>query len=216
MKLVLTHKQQEADGVFTLVFKAEEPTAWVAGQSIRLELPAGSYDIEERRFTISAAPYEKNIAITTRVTPGLFKQSLLELQQGDTLQAGRVEGDFVWHESDKPHIFVAGGIGITPFYAMLKDRAHQRLSLYAHLLYAGELSGLPFVRQLKAWQQSYPEFEMTHIDRRVVLEDVANREGSLIYISGPTPMVTALEGKLQHIRQVPKQFIKTDQFTGYR
>src|SRR3990170_8502700 len=122
MKLTLQDKKQEAKNVFTLVFAPDGPISWIAGQSIRLELPAGQYDTEERRFTISSAPHENHIAITTRTTPGLFKQSLLELKIGDIVEANAIEGTFTWKESEKPLIFIAGGIGITPFYAMLKHR----------------------------------------------------------------------------------------------
>ncbi|HEX6462355.1 MAG TPA: FAD-dependent oxidoreductase [Candidatus Saccharimonadales bacterium] len=215
MKLTLQSKKQEADGVFTLYFTASIPAIWVAGQSIKLELPIANYDTDERRFTISTAPHEKIIAITTRLTSSLFKRSLFALQLGGTVEASAIEGDFIWEESEKPHLFIAGGIGITPFFAMLKDREYKQLSLKAKLLYISPELTLPFMQQLDRWHQRYPEFNLTHIDKKTQFNDVKNTSSGYIYISGPARMVLDVQDQLLD-EGIPPHLVKTDQFTGYK
>ncbi len=215
MRLRLQDRRQEADSVFTFVFIPEEPIFWEAGQSIKLELPVGAYDTDEHRFTISSAPYEGHVAITTRTTDSAFKRSLFHLEKGDIINADAIEGDFLWKEYDRPHLFIAGGIGITPFYAMLKDRLHKKLPLNVHLIYNGLSNVLPFLHHIELWQQEYINFKATQRERRLQVGDI-NTTGGYIYISGPALMVTKTEDLLLDELGVPPHLIKTDQFTGYR
>ena len=136
--LTLESKENLVDNVWSFRFTTHTPTTWTPGQFIRVELPHDDPDDEgtKRWFTISSTPHDGYIQITTRVTDTTFKQALSALPVGGTINlVEQPDGDFVWQESDKPLVFVAGGIGITPFYSMLKARGHSGQSVLATLIY---------------------------------------------------------------------------------
>ncbi|MGH7196742.1 MAG: ferredoxin--NADP reductase [Candidatus Saccharimonadales bacterium] len=219
MKLIFQRVQPEAGDVYSFIFLPAEPLQWQAGQSIRIEIPAG-YGVEERRFTVSSAPYEKEIAITTKVSKSEFKQALKNLQPGDEVDGYAIEGDFVWNDDSTQKIFVASGIGITPFHAILKQRVHERQPIPAILLYAARTDDMPFKGELDAWQAADPNFKVVYVTgKRLTSELVATHvptmTNSLIYVSGPSAMVDEIGDSLLRNYALPKAQLKRDWFTGH-
>lgn len=212
MKLIFRQQAPHGDELSTFTFEPVEPLTWVAGQSIRLELPAPDYGTNERRFTISSAPYEKVIAITTRRSTSEFKQLLFTLEPGDIIDAYSIEGDFIW-EDDIPAIFVALGIGVTPFYAILKQRLHEQKTINTELLYASK-STLPFAADFQQWQLEHPEFTLHQLDRITAGQVHERGVRRTPYISGPQAFVTALKQELVNNYHPEIGTVKTDLFTG--
>ena len=128
-------QQNQHNGAATFIFAPAVPCLWIAGQSIKIEVP-GAYGPLEHRFTISAAPYEQRIAITTRRSNSAYKKSLFGLQPGATVRAFGVEGTFTWQESALPAFFVAGGIGITPMMSIRRTLADRADSAHHELVVA--------------------------------------------------------------------------------
>ncbi len=95
----LKEKENLIDNAWAFRFKPSQPLAWTAGQFIRVELPHDDPDDEgiKRWFTISSAPYEGIVQITTRVTDSTFKQALAALPVGGGLHLiEEPDGDFIW------------------------------------------------------------------------------------------------------------------------
>ena len=114
MKLTLTDKRQETADVFSFYFEPQEPFKWKPGQFLFYTLNHPDPDERgvERYFTISTAPHESHVGITTRVTQSSFKQALNRMSKGETIQAKDLDGDFLLHQPSEEYVFVAGGIGI--------------------------------------------------------------------------------------------------------
>lgn len=219
MKLRYTKKQNEGGDVWSFYFEPLEKISWVAGQSIRLELPRPTWGVSERRFTIASAPHERHVRITTRLSDSDFKQALVQLKEGDTINSYAVEGEFVWGKSPKHRLFIAAGIGITPFRAILADRSHRKLPLNATLLYSSAEQPILFREELDSWQQADPTFQIRYfVGERIALERESSLApywlNSLVYISGPTRMVEDLNEQFLHHGLPPKQLLR-DAFTGY-
>lgn len=213
MRLTFIRQKPVGGDAVTFVFEPNGPITWQAGQSIRLELPTliGS---SEHRFTISSAPFERHIAITTRPSDSDFKQALFALTPGQVIAANGLEGSFTWQESAHPLLFVAAGIGVTPFRAMLAQRIHDSLPANATLLYASR--EYIFADDFATWQKANSGLRVEHIaDRRVVLADILVHDtpDRLIYISGPSVMVDELSAALV-ASGVTNARIKRDWFTG--
>ncbi len=117
-------KNKEADGVNTYIFKPETGFKWIAGQYLIYNLAHKKEDKrgKMRFFTISASPFQKYPSITTRInkkTGSSFKKALNQLKTGDEINAKGPDGDFFINDYKKKYIFIAGGIGITPFHSIL-------------------------------------------------------------------------------------------------
>lgn len=223
MVLKLIEKEHLVDNVWAFRFKPSEPLLWTAGQYVRVELPHPHPDDEgtKRWFTDSAAPYQGILQITTRITESTFKQALSKLQPGDDrLQLiENPEGDFVWQDSDLPRVFVAGGIGVTPFYSILKQRVHDRQPLDVTLVYGSRTADVPFKEELRQWATADQRLKLHYaVGAPLTAESLAglvpNLNDSLVYVSGPEPMVEALGNDLK-AHGLSEQQLKQDFFPNY-
>jgi ferredoxin-NADP reductase/YHS domain-containing protein len=220
--LTLKEKEHLVDNVWAFRFTPSAPLTWTAGQFIRVEQPHDTPDAEgtKRWFTISSAPYEKIVQITTRVTESTFKRALSSLTLGGKLQLlEQPEGDFVWEDSDKPLIFVAGGIGITPFRSMLKQRANDSLPLDVTLIYGNRTDAIVFKDELDNYVAKDSKFTVRYVTGEPVtaaklIELAPSLRSSLVYVSGPEPMVEALGGQLK-AAGLPEVQLRQDFFPNY-
>lgn len=213
MKAILLKKQVEAAEVITFFFQTELPLIWQAGQSIRLEVPISSYDSEEKRFTISSAPYEQVVAITTRMSGSPFKVALNNLSIGQAVELSALEKAFTWHGASEVHVFLAGGMGITPFHSMIKQRLFEDALPPVELFCIGSQDRLPFKAQFEQWQSAAKQLKMHYFpDHQPAIEDMLKHRSSY-YIAGPTGMVRFWQQQLSNAG-VALHTIKTDHFTG--
>ncbi|HRJ06218.1 MAG TPA: hypothetical protein PK096_04395 [Candidatus Saccharibacteria bacterium] len=203
--LVLKEKEYLTDNIWAFRFTANQPLSWTPGQFIRIEIPHENPDDEgtKRWFTISSTPHDGFIQITTRITGTTFKKALADLSIGEMIQLiERPDGDFIWQESDKPLVFIAGGIGITPFYSMLKARGHSGQSVSATLIYNGRTADLPFKAEFTEASKHHPEFAVQYVigeqlTAAKIRELIPNINLSQVYVSGPEPMVEKLGEQLK-------------------
>lgn len=213
-------------GVERFIFAPQEPISWKPGQYIHYILPHDNADDRgtERWFTISSAPFEKEVWITTRINPdrsSSFKKALLSLQAGTTIETGEPEGDFTVDNLDKNYIFVAGGIGITPFRSMINQLHHDGKDFNIELLYANrDAENIPFKEELEAISKEHKNFNITYfigenrIDEKALREFGEKLNEPLYYVSGPEPMVAAFKQMLVNMG-IQEDRIKLDDFPGY-
>lgn len=214
MDLVFHHKHHLAGTAWMFHFQPERPLIWTAGQFIRIEIPHANPDAEgtKRQFTIASAPHEAFVAIATRVTGSTFKQALSALEPGAQIRLlDMPAGDFVWHDSPRPLVFAAQGIGITPFRSMLADRAHHGLPLSAELHYANIAPGVPFADELQAYPGLKLELHDVPITATLLAQHIADLAARLIYIAGPKALIPLLGPP----HNVPANHIWHDQFPNY-
>jgi ferredoxin-NADP reductase len=214
MELKFVSKDHLAGNAWAFHFAPARPLPRQAGQFIRVEVPHKNPDAEgtKRQFTVASAPHEPYITIATRVTSSTFKQALDALRTGDVIRLlDMPAGDFVWHDSPRPLVFVAQGIGITPFRAMLADRAHRGLPLAAELYFANVTPGVPFADELR----SYSGLKLTLLDEAITVPGLAalvpDLNTRLIYIAGPKALIPLLAPP----HNVPMSHIRHDQFPNY-
>jgi ferredoxin-NADP reductase len=224
MKLHFVKKEQEATDVYSFYFKPEQELTWTAGQFLHYTLPHANPDDRglKRWFTISTAPFEKLVRITTRINPdrsSSFKSTLMQMKEGDEIEAEQPEGDFVFENPDACHVFVAGGIGITPYRSMLAQLNHDNKEAKIDLLYASRSEDLLFGDELKKLEQKYSTFHVHPFtgDNKITLatlEPYIKKDDAIIYISGPEPMVEDFDKQLK-AAGMPEGRVKGDYFPNY-
>jgi ferredoxin-NADP reductase len=104
-----------------MAFHFERPPgfAHLAGQNALFKL-AG----ESRTFSIASAPHEPHLTVATRMRDSAFKRTLREAAPGLKVEIDGPAGMMVLHDdAARPAVFLAGGIGITPFLSMARDAA---------------------------------------------------------------------------------------------
>ncbi len=223
MKLVLVSKRPEVENVYSFIFEPYKPVQWQPGQYMHyvLEHPDADDRGMERWFTISTAPYEKNIMLTTRFNQtksSSFKKALLALKPGAVVEADGPKGEFTLREGNHHHIFIAGGIGITPFRSMLLQLAHDKLPINVDLLYANHDNNFTFGPELKALQATNSSFHIHEfVDKRNEEQDLRlylSNKKDVYYLSGVRVMVESYEATLP-MYGADKSVVITDYFPGY-
>ncbi len=225
MKLTLAERKQEAADVTSFIFQGDAPLTWRAGQFLRYTLPHPDPDDREtnRYFTIASAPFEGVVMLTTRFAAeksSTFKRALQRLPLGATLEAGRPGGDFVVDDPAVEYVFVAGGIGITPYRAILLDLEHRALPIRGTLLYANRTPAFVYEREIQALAERHSGFSVHYfvapdrITEASIRRAVPDLQRPTFYLSGPEPMVEAT-GEMLADLGIPEMHMKRDYFPGY-
>jgi ferredoxin-NADP reductase len=225
MKLTLAEKRRETEDVTSFIFRNDDGLTWRAGQFLRYTLPHPDPDDRKtsRYFTIASAPHEGVVILTTRFAGdkgSTFKRTLERLPTGATIGVGQPGGDFLVDDSAAAHVFIAGGIGITPYRAILFDLDHRALPIHATLLYANRTPEFVYAGELETLARTHPGFRIQYVVapdriteesiRRAVPESVQ----PIVFLSGPEPMVEAFEAMLTSMG-IPEDHVKRDYFPGY-
>jgi ferredoxin-NADP reductase len=210
VQLTLAKKEQIAPQVITFTWNAPEPVIWRAGQYGVFYLPHPNSDTSgpERFFTIVNPPYLSQVAFTTRISNSSYKQALATMQPGDTIELQSIGGEFVLEDQQLPLIFMASGIGITPFRSILRELDHQHQDIRATVLYQHRSNEVLFANELETLQSAHPQLSIIHLDRpdqinQTYLNTLPALHASQIYISGPIPIVEHLESLLNANRVDP-------------
>lgn len=216
-------------GGSALKFRPGQYLEWTLGHS------APDSRGNRRYFTIASSPTEAEIKLGVKFYdhPSSFKNALVNLPPGGEITASQLAGDFVLPEDkSKKLIFIAGGIGITPFRSMLKyllDLGEsRRITLFysnrtaAEIVYkdifdeAEKRLGIKIVYTLTEAKKIPAGWtgERGYVTEEMIKRLAPEYKESAFYISGPRSLVTAFREVLKKMGIRRKQ-IKTDFFPGF-
>lgn len=238
LKLVLRLKEKvlSAASVYDFWFTSEKKLNFTPGQYLEWTLGHDYQDVRgmRRYLTIASSPTEDGIMAGVKFYPNssTFKQSLMFLSPGDTIVASQLAGDFVMpKDKTKKLVFVAGGIGVTPFRSMIKyllDTKEKRdiIVLYSNFsledtAYRDILDQAQKELGIKTvYTLTNPPFpakwkgKTGFIDAAMIKESVPDLKDRIFYISGSHTMVTGVSDTLTKIGVRQKQIVK-DFFPGF-
>jgi ferredoxin-NADP reductase len=225
LKAELIKKNNESKDIVSFIFKTATVLKWKAGQYIYYKLPHKDPDNRGiiRHFTISSAPYEENIRLTTKFTKdrgSSFKEALLGLRPGDKIEVFAQEGNLIIEDPGSKYIFIAGGIGITPYRAILLDLAHKRKINDIVLFYGTDRDNIAFKDLLEEVSSKNRGlsieyvFSPERIDYKLLENKVKDLQDRLLFISGPMMMIKKIRDSLIK-GGIEEQKIKADYFSGY-
>lgn len=237
MQTKLLGSEVVAEGTMLFLFEKPEGFIYKAGQNADFFLiNPKETDAEgnKRTFSLVSSPEEGFLAIATRMRDTAFKHVLKSMSVGTELNIEGPYGDFVLHENiSRPAVFLAGGIGITPFYSMVKDATLRNLSHKIILLYSNrrpedatfleDISSLPkanpnlkFIPTMTNMSASKKNWsgERGYINEALLEKYVDKKLSPIYYIAGPISMVSSLRETLNK-SGVSNDDIRTEEFTGY-
>jgi ferredoxin-NADP reductase len=233
MKLKLLKKVEEAKSTVSFYWEPDKEVKYLPGQYFYFTLPKLDFPDPRgttRHFTLSASPTEVGyLRNTTRIREQSgYKNTLNALPVGSVIDGEGPNGTFSLEDNEVgPHIFIAGGIGITPFRSMIKYVADKNLKTQIHLIYSDSTpEEMPFQKELEELTKSHPnikvQFVFTKTDGRIdetkIKTYVANWGLEIPkctwWLCGPPPMVDSMESILGNL-QIPFGKVKVEKFTGY-
>ncbi len=164
--LTFDHQISAAPGVATFKFKADPKLHWEAGQYYVYFMPGDLLDRRTafRPFTVSSAPSEGHLQISTRIVtaPSKFKQLLLGLKSGAKVYAFGPFGSFTLNPH-QPIVMLAGGIGVTPFRAQLLELAQAGPLPDITLLYSNRDQNILFRKELNTLAKTNPNLKIRYL-----------------------------------------------------
>ncbi len=227
MNASFTGSTAESGTIKTFKFIPERPVDYIAGQFIEVTLAHSDSDGKgiRRWFTLSSSPTEPEIAITVKFdsTVSSFKQALQRMKSGDTIHISDPLGDFVLPLDDSlPVVWIAGGIGITPFHSMatwLKDTNSKReITLFHSIRNQAEAIFADTMKRAgidEHYLTNTSTGEAARLSAKGIVNTLVDPSAAYYYASGPEQMVENLADGLQ-TNGIDRQRIITDVFLGYR
>jgi len=229
----LVTKEDVARGTVAIHLKKPEGFAFKAGQAVYVTLPAlkeADGKGRVRTFSISSAPDDPDLVIATRLTDSAFKRGFTSLPAGSAIEIEGPYGDLTLDDDAKrPAVFLAGGIGITPFRSMIRDAAKRARSRDLILFYSNRSAGdTAFLSELEQIAQQNPRFKLVasmtdaadwqgehgFITREMIERHIGDIARPVFYLAGPPAMVAAMADLLKDAGVRPEN-IRAEEFAGY-
>jgi ferredoxin-NADP reductase len=214
----LSRKQLAKDQV-EYIFTSNRRLQFLPGQYIELQFPQKKADARgsRRMFTIISEPGESKLRLATRHyhPSSTYKNALLHMPINAKLTGTGIYGDFILpKDSSQKLLFIAGGIGITPFYAHLQSLLASGEKRSGVLLYSVRSDDDVIYKEVLHAKEHGIQ---THIiigpiDNEILKKHVSNIAEYHVYISGPPSMVDDIS---QLVRQNGAKKITRDYFSGY-
>lgn len=206
--------------VLRIIADKPEGLSFTPGQAADVSVNKPGWEEELRAFTFTSLPEDDHIEFNIKTYPahnGVTNQ-LLSLKAGDELLIGEVFGDIHYKGEG---VFIAGGAGITPFIAIMKqlekeDRIGNNKLLFANKTARDIFNKERFEKQLgKNYvnvlsDEKLPEHEHGYITADIIRKYAGN-DSKYFYLCGPPPMMDAVEKSLASIG-VTEEFIVKEPF----
>ncbi len=238
-KVISTIKRKKwiATDTLEIVLPLQKKLAFAPGQYMEWTLPHDNPDSRGNRryFTIASSPTEKVLRLGVKLNQAgsSYKQAMAMATTDTPIVGAQLSGDFTLPRDPRQKlVFIAGGIGITPFRSMIKylldvDEARSIVVLYSNktadeVVYRDVLDeaerrlSIRTVYTLtdRASRPANWTGRLGRIDARMIAEEVPDYLERVFYLSGPQGMVRAYEEILTGMG-VPEKQIKTDFFPGF-
>ncbi len=216
--LPFVKKEKLTSDCYTFYFeKTGEEKDFVPGQTYEMNLPHKNMDERgnSRIFTVSSSPTDRKfITITTRIIQSTFKLGLGSLKPGEKVQFEGPYDDLHFDPSNtNPHVFLAGGIGITPFHSIVSYCLDKKIGtpmiLFVSWKNQDEMIFDEFFRMIQDALESFSyiptltedqslgsdiwDGERGRIDKKMIRNYVTKIADSRYFFAGPPAMVNSLK-----------------------
>lgn len=193
---------------------------FVSGQATEVSIHKNGWEDKKRPFTFTSLPEDDFLEFFIKIYPthnGVTNQ-LLDIQKNDELVLHEVFGSINYQ---KEGVFIAGGSGVTPFIAILRDLSAKNLLAGNKLFFANktkadiiieeelkEMLGKNFINILS--DEEIDTYAHGFITKEFIVEncDIANKT---FYVCGPKPMIETVEKHLKSLG-VHEQHLVTETY----
>jgi glycine betaine catabolism B len=235
--LTLSQKINIAPGLYDFLFHTQTKLSFAPGQYMEWTLSHDKSDSrgDRRYFTIASSPTEDTLRLGVRVSQNgsSFKKALENIDDKKIIVGASLSGDFTLPKDvNQKLVFIAGGIGITPFRSMMKYLVdtHQKrdIVLFYSNKNAQEIMYEDVFTQAKNELEIKTVYTLTdkenipalwqgsvgRIDAALIQKEVPDFKDRVFYLSGPHNLVTAFEQVLREMG-INQNHIKIDFFPGF-
>lgn len=233
----LSKKVGVAEGTMAFFFNKPGALVYRSGQSFDWTILNPTETDNEgntRTFSAITAPNDNQIGFATRLRDTAFKRYLRSMPDGTAMDFEGPYGSMILHkDTTKSAVFLAGGIGITPFRSIIRDATQNSLPHKIFLFYSNRRpEDTAFLTELTDYQTQNPNFkailtmtdmtnskqpwngETGYINEELVKKNLPQLDQAIFYTAGPPAMVTAMKELLQKMG-VNEDNVRSEDFVGY-
>jgi len=191
-----------------------------AGQFLFVRFPNEKNLNESHPFTISSAPGEDVLRLSIKASGDFTRALFHELKAGADAIVEGAHGLFNYKTGDQKQIWIAGGIGVTPFLSFIRDmdgNLNHDVDFYFTVRHPEEAI---FTDEIEAAAKKNsrlkPHIRFSSTMGSLTIEHIVENAGGdvrghHIYMCGPLPMVQAFEKKFLGLG-VPSANIHFEEF----
>lgn len=237
--LIVTLLARDEVATDTMSFRFDKPAGfdYRAGQFANYTLlnpPESDAEGDTRTFSLSSAPHEPFLMATTRMRDTAFKRVLRHAPIGTEFELDAPYGLFTLNTvTERPAVFLTGGIGITPVRSMLLQSVHENTGPHITVFYSNRRpTEAPFLAELTRLAELSPRItlvatmtapdsaeqgwngETGHITARMLSRHLDDPGSPIYYLCGPIDMVKPMKAALV-AAGVEENDIRTEEFEGY-
>lgn len=233
--LKLTGTERLSSDIYEFTFATDSRISYKPGQYMEWTLAHKRYDTRSvrRYFTLASSPTEREIKLGVKFykQSSTFKRALLSMRTGESIVASQLGGDFILPKNKKKKlVFIAGGIGVTPFRSMIQYLLDEKERRPITLLYSSRTPadavykdlfdraerelGIKTAYSFTGKNIPLPAESARALDAHMIAREVPDYTDRTFYISGPQRMVTSFKEILLRMG-IARTHIKTDYFTGF-
>jgi predicted CoA-substrate-specific enzyme activase len=223
-----------AKNTIEVILEKPENFSFQAGQYIFITLPQIKHlGVKEstRAMTIASSPNENKLSLIMRISNSLFKREIESLMVGDKVEIqGAFGKDILIDNSEKPVVFFAGGVGITPFLSIIQQEQEKNWSKKITLFYTNKnkeetiffkelqkikndnFKFIPTMTRLSEKEKENWQGETGRIDIDMIKKYIKNPDNILYYIVGLPQMVHSISNILTNELKIKKENIRIELF----
>lgn len=235
--MALNQKIQSAPDIISFFFVPKNKVVFSPGQYMEWTLFHQHPDARGNRryFTIASSPTEKTLmlGVKTYSNGSSYKKAMMSLSNNTPIIGSQLAGDFVLpKDPNQKCVFIAGGIGITPFRSMIKYLVDKKEKRPIILFYTNKtIEGIVYSDVFDQAQQELTiktiytltskdkipanwKGQKGRIDADLIRKEVPDYSERIFYISGSSLMISGFSQILHNMGILEKR-IKKDFFPGF-
>jgi len=162
---VLQEKIQNAKDTKIFKFKPinKKILHFIPGQYVTLYFLEDEFGWQGKSYSIMSSPSDDFWEITVKKN-GQFSEKIHNLKIGDKVKIMGPEGYFYPNSKIEKLVFLAGGVGITPFYSIIKNEISNKLDKKVITLFYGNKTkkDIVFLDELKKMSKNNKKLKIIH------------------------------------------------------
>lgn len=210
------------DDILKIIIEKPQEFHFLPGQAVNISINKEGWEDVIRTYAITSLPSDPYLEFHIKIYPegigGGFLQVLEALTEGDEIFVYDVVGSVTYKGEG---VFIAGGVGVTPFISMLRQLEKDETIGSNRLIYASrkqtdflfeeglkELLGESFIGILS--EEEVEGYEHGFVSEELIKAHLLDKP-QYFYLCGPKPMTDAVEAHLENLG-VPEEYIIIERF----
>lgn len=216
-KVKILKKEKVTHDTYSFVVEKPNGYTFKPGQATEVSLLKEGWEAEKRPFSFTSLPKNNHLEFTIKIYDdheGVTKR-LGNASVGDSLEIGDAWGAI---EYKGEGVFIAGGAGVTPFIAILRNLREKNKVGNNELIFANKTNeDIILFEELKTIlghkfhnildKQNDTAYDRGRIDKDYLKSKINGFENRQFYICGPAGFMKAVEGALKGLGANPEALV---------